>query len=1125
MPLIDSFESVERPSRFNNEMPTISSDNSSVQGKGIVDYISAPQRQKSAWKRLRNARREAQVVQKSSGYVDKIVTELTQGKHFLSSTPSRPIAKFHRSEVVAGNLLGRGVFARVYDVNDFDLHEADEELGGEQDQYKQNDYVGSTRQDNFESINSNGNSTLEQLPGGRANAIIPEQGRGRESSSHDGHRENSNYQNFTGGSDSASTNRTASTSPTSLPLSPARTPAIRNTAQYTARADSRHSEFQGIITESSSDDACTSPSHRYAHLMLADRRGKDFSALRMKTRDNLRAGKVHYAFKNLTKSLLRNPREFHLAAAALLVEAKYLSKLCHPNIIKVVGLAMPGGPQNLEGLNGNHVENSRDNCSNDGSWLSNISFTSSVERENKDCEDSHDSYFLITERLADTLDRRIREWKREQLSFKKLAEQSSDQKIETWKLMMRKTSYALQISNALTYLHERQLLYRDLKPQNIGFLGDNETVSLFNFGLCREVDPISGTVSEDEVTALFGALSWKYTAVECFPQAVVHSTGTRVARLVRRPKLSVSMSGIEHTRHSKIDEITLQGLKREIRLTREQMPEERSSDGGSIQSAPLTSVPATGRRKLSPNIPTYNERVDVYSWAMVYYEMLTLNQPYSEMTQKEHLRKVAGPKGGQRPSVYQFELTPSMISLIQRSWDQSPNKRPTMKSVGRNLQAILKELENMINEEQKTMLKAETNLVGLPLVDLRGANRAKRREEKKRKQEEKRAINAAKQAKSGGIFSKGKAYTTALFSKNKYRTNEVIQAFGSQSHLVGPLAEVSGAIADAAVDAAAFSAATIAPAVNQLRRLSRKNDTDVDMAALEYEEVNMGKDFGSSEELSGAGADADAIFSSLAGLGSRESNNSTLSRNVKVKPQEEKGECNESHIIDDATCDDKKGGLPKREHNLSGNNSSSIRRPLARRSRSEQLERRSTIRMSRRTMRLSRASVWMMRRDVKAMVYIIAALTVLGVCGAVVFWIIERRATWLGVDLRVLKKENDDLRARQILSDAIFEACRHKSPVQLDLNKPLLFQGGALTPVDLECTKTLNLHLDDKLAWVTGVRNHAKYPQKVGFLNVQYFERPPPSRKKSKFHRKKPWKFFLDNKIISNSNPSNPTET
>ena len=79
-------------------------------------------------------RRRAKVVQKSAGHVDKIVQELTDGLPFLLSTPNQPIAKFLRAEIVVGNLLGRGVFARVYEVKDLDLHDEEEQQAGAVDQ-------------------------------------------------------------------------------------------------------------------------------------------------------------------------------------------------------------------------------------------------------------------------------------------------------------------------------------------------------------------------------------------------------------------------------------------------------------------------------------------------------------------------------------------------------------------------------------------------------------------------------------------------------------------------------------------------------------------------------------------------------------------------------------------------------------------------------------------------------------------------------------------------------------------------------------------------------------------------------------------------------------------------------
>jgi serine/threonine protein kinase len=167
----------------------------------------------------------------------------------------------------------------------------------------------------------------------------------------------------------------------------------------------------------------------------------------MQVRDDLRNGKANYSLKHLTNTLLRHPKDFYLAAAALLIEAKYLSKLNHPNIVKLKGLAMGSSKH------GDATPGSR-------RYLSAIE-----DGEGQDGFESGqcDSYFIISERLTDTLDRRIRQWKKDQATHKQLFKQTSEQKIQTWRLMMRKTSYALQIANALHYMHQRNLLYRDLK--------------------------------------------------------------------------------------------------------------------------------------------------------------------------------------------------------------------------------------------------------------------------------------------------------------------------------------------------------------------------------------------------------------------------------------------------------------------------------------------------------------------------------------------------------------------------------------------------------------------------------------------------------------------------------------
>ena len=172
------------------------------------------------------------------------------------------------------------------------------------------------------------------------------------------------------------------------------------------------------------------------------------------------------------------------------------------------------------------------------------------------------------------------------------------------------------------------------------------------------------------------------------------------------------------------------------------------------------------------------------------------------------------------------------------------------------------------------------------------------------------------------------------------------------------------------------------------------------------------------------------------------------------------------------------------------------------------LQRRGTNRMSRRTMRLSRASVWMMRRDVKAFVIFMCLLLSLLCFGASYKWYQKRQATWLGIDLDELGRTKNETDARAVLRVAISDACRRDVPAQHDPIKPLLFQGGALSPVNLACIEEMERVMEKKMIRVTGIDPSKVVVNEVGFLGMKHFAKPPPQRKKNRWKRKKAWKFF-----------------
>jgi serine/threonine protein kinase len=159
------------------------------------------------------------------------------------------------------------------------------------------------------------------------------------------------------------------------------------------------------------------------------------------------------------------------------------------------------------------------------------------------------------------------------------------------------------IASALSYLHSMHIIYRDLKPNNIGFSQDGR-VQLFDFGLSREL-PSPVMTEPFEMSGKVGTL--RYMACEV-----------------------------------------------------------------------ATYQP-------------YTVSADVYSWAMVAYETLTLQKPFQGWTRDMHSQLVCGQHV--RPDVRLLTVNNDTTMLeiqpyIVAGWHAVPSRRPSMSVIAQHLQQL-----------------------------------------------------------------------------------------------------------------------------------------------------------------------------------------------------------------------------------------------------------------------------------------------------------------------------------------------------------------------------------------------------------------------------------------------------
>ncbi|XP_020583155.1 serine/threonine-protein kinase STY46-like [Phalaenopsis equestris] len=89
------------------------------------------------------------------------------------------------------------------------------------------------------------------------------------------------------------------------------------------------------------------------------------------------------------------------------------------------------------------------------------------------------------------------------------------------------------------------------------------------------------------------------------------------------------------------------------------------------------------------NHQPYDQKVDIFSFAIVLWELATSKIPYNSMTP---LQAALGVRQGLRPELPE-NVHPTLLELMQRCWETSPAKRPSFSEIIAELEELLQRIQ------------------------------------------------------------------------------------------------------------------------------------------------------------------------------------------------------------------------------------------------------------------------------------------------------------------------------------------------------------------------------------------------------------------------------------------------
>mmetsp|Transcript_36832 Transcript_36832/g.89465 ORF Transcript_36832/g.89465 Transcript_36832/m.89465 type:complete len:876 (+) Transcript_36832:3-2630(+) len=134
------------------------------------------------------------------------------------------------------------------------------------------------------------------------------------------------------------------------------------------------------------------------------------------------------------------------------------------------------------------------------------------------------TYYILLDVMLETLEERLNRWYHDErswkhkastrLSFRKAQVRNMPKAVDRKKMMERIRTVVMDVADALEYLHEHNIIFQDLKPENIGFEIETDELKIFDFGMARSVDPETGKIVGEEEEMICGTP--RYFAPEIF---------------------------------------------------------------------------------------------------------------------------------------------------------------------------------------------------------------------------------------------------------------------------------------------------------------------------------------------------------------------------------------------------------------------------------------------------------------------------------------------------------------------------------------------------------------------------------------------------------------------------------